>query len=401
MVSYSYYTNSNGSIQSVPPTALIIPDNTSAKWQQLPVNGIVPGTFTAIRQFDRLPLVNGSYSFNSADPYQYGLASTNINGTTANLGVLIFNPVGATLSQQAAGGQQGFTAKVDYLVADWHIIHDDVQIPQIDVTAQQVKLVPVKLTLDVLKRAGDPNADNTLYQGLYNSGNPANQNDLDVVNLETGNGVVYTQGNLIHGVPSPPLGSGGAAYYVNTDPQSGTYRTGIIYVDPFKIPAGTPIRVLYEGDGDWAIALQKAYAQYSRVASPANNAPISPGTYFLIQTNGTAQIYFPRCDINKSVTASIQYKDANGTVQRIPLTQLAIDTPSGPYAYIDLLSTLSANGTSLSAGQRKDITADPNWTVYGPINGVSVKARVIWKDNNNVTNAWRIQDLDTYLTPGS
>ena len=102
------------------------------------------------------------------------------------------------------------------------------------------------------------------------------------------------------------------------------------------------------------------------------------------------------------MTVSLQYvatTSTGTTVVRIPPTQFTIDNLEGNYAYIDL--TGGANANALSSKDQAGILADTNWTVYGPILGVSVRSRVIWKDNNNSVNNWRIQDLDTFLTPGS
>jgi hypothetical protein len=43
---------------------------------------------------------------------------------------------------------------------------------------------------------------------------------------------------------------------------------------------------------------------------------------------------------------------------------------------------------------------DPNstWRIVGDLRGVSVKARVIWKDTGGRNAPWRIQDLDTFQT---
>jgi hypothetical protein len=350
----------------------------------------VPGSLVVTRAFDRLKASEG---FDPSEPYQYHLVTNNVAGTNANLGVLQFNPAGANVSQQTPNGERAFMGYVDYSVLDWHIIRDDVEIPQIG--ANNVGLVPVKLTLDVIKRLGDANFDNTTYAGIYGSNNPAGQNDIDVIDLATG-AVLNGSGNVVRGVATPAVSGAGPDYYIDTDARSGTYSTGTIYVNPLRLKPGAQIRVLYKGDGDWGVAMQKAYSQYTpEIAGGAVQTRPAVGSFSTYGVDMAAtSIWFPLCDLNKSVTVTLQVTQANGDVVRLAPTQMTIDQPdvANGYAWIKVAPYLPT-GTSA-------------WSVAGTITGVSVKARVIWKDENRTnttgpTNGWRVQDLDTYLTPGA
>ena len=107
-------------------------------------------------------------------------------------------------------------------------------------------------------------ADTTPYTSLYNPADPTSDvNDIDVISLGTAPAnpdvtqpAELSQGTVVRGVPTPAV-SGGAAYYVDTDPKTGTYATGTVYVNPSVLPQGSQIRVFYQADGDWAVGLRK------------------------------------------------------------------------------------------------------------------------------------------------
>lgn len=413
-VSFSY--NDNGVIRAVPAIDLRVDDNDVGVWQPIKdaqgktYQDLMDGSETVQREFTRLPA--SAPQWDRDDPYEYKLVSPNISATSgtsdviyANMGVIAFNPAGATYSERTPFGQRALAAYIDYAVLDWHILREDLEVPSVFALAN--RSLRLKLTLNFIKRAGDAQPDQTLYQGLYNNSNAPV--DIQVFDLQgsvpdpKNNGAPMPPGiPLYAGVPGDPQ----AHYWIDPDERSGTYRTGTIYVNEDLVPRGTQLRVLYKADGDWAVAIQKAYARYERAYDDGQwrTRPDGPGRF---GREGT-RLYFNRVDVNKSVVATFQYtrNDARtgnqDTLVRTPPVQLTIDeagvegTDDEGYAYVDLANALRQD----IVGKYMPGIKDPNaWGVYGPMRGVSLKVRVIWKDNASTTNVWRIQDLNTYITP--
>ena len=419
LISYTYEDSSG--LQSVNQVAITVPDSFNAVWQTIPTGAgmatdVSPGSDVVTRAFTRL---KKSDAFDANDPYEYKLVSDNIapNGTAtnANFGVLNFNPSGATYSENTSYGQRAFTAYVDYAVLDWHIIHEDRDVPSAFISAGG-GLVPVRTTLAFIKRYGDTDSDNSTYNGLYNVANDANKTDIQIFNLDDPTGTPLVAGDYNNTANTP-----NADYFIDDDPRSGTYRTGTIYVNTARLKSGVKLRILYKAEGDWAVSLQKAYDTYSLATSTAGGTVranyITSGNFdsFAVSPGkgANAQIRLPYTDLNKAFLVTIQYVTAAGVVKRLsPIQMVAdgdssldttIEDPAAPgngndkhFAYIDVSKYLS--GDVNKAGEFLDAT---DWYPYGTIRGVSAKARVIYHDNNNTTNSWRIQDLDTFLTPAA
>jgi len=372
---------------------LVVVPASTFQWIALPSVGsgesVVPGSDIVTRAFRRLP---ASDNWTSDDPYEYKLVSANIaaapGGTSfANLGQIAFHPSGATHVEESNTASRGFVAYVDYYVLDWHILRDDREVPAVSPDAAGA--VPIRLTLSRLKRNGDANSDNTLYDGLFPSADtdPASNYDLRVVRMDTG--AVLTQGDY-----DLRDGADAGADYWARDGRDGTWDTGTLYVNSSRLPVGTPLRVLYKADGDWAVSVQKASSVYrSWVASQSGRPPADRTDAGLVFGDPSrfgiegSRIYFWRSEINKSVVIRLETFDSAGEASRQAPLQVTIDRTDGDHAYVDIARLLPA-GTV-------------RYRVFGgEIRGVSTKVRVTWKDRPDDRAPWQVQDLDTYLSAG-
>lgn len=377
-------------------------------WKEIPLpsggtaEDILERSETVTRAFTRLP-ASATSTWDASDPYEYKLLSGNISpaaGKTsyANVGVLAFNPAGANYSETTSYGQQAFRAFVDYAVLDWHILRDDREVPS--VFADNDGAIPIKLSLNFLKRSGDAEADNSLYSGLYRDASvPV---DLQVFDLQ---GSVERDPAVNPGLGDPLRGGDYAVrnanddYWVNYDERGGTYRNGTIYLNSARIKPGTQLRILYKADGDWAVSFQKALTAYEQeVNSGAYEARPSKGKPASFGREGM-KLWFHRSELDKSVVVTLQYTNITGSTVRTAPVQLTIDQldpAEKDFAYVDLGPQTPLN--RLMPGLKSGITPEQAWRVVGAANGVSLKTRVIWHDNNSTSNAWRIQDVDTYIT---
>lgn len=417
-ITFSYEDN-NGNVVSVAPFPIEVPDADEGVWQKIAYGGqeyknLFEGSEVVSRQFDRLKAYSAPgipTDWDDNDPYQYKLLSSNIAPESptqtvyANMGVLAFNPAGANYSERTAFGQQAFTAYIDYSVLDWHILREDREVPDVSDGA-----VPLKLTLNFIKRIGDTETDMTSYTGLYRDVQPDKQVDIQVFDLQ---GSVARTPQINPGLGDPLRGGDYAEragadqdkdYWIDYEERTGSYRTGTIYINSSRVPAGSQLRILYKADGDWAVALQKAYASYEQAFETDGEPSPRPSKYDQYGQRNT-NLYFWRSNINKSVVATFQYtRDDDGDDDPVVRTQpitLAISEIDQDANFFDP----ATNKPQFAYVNVKDympkLKPNTRWYVFGKVNGVSLKVRVIWRDNAAVSNVWRIKDLETYITPSS
>ena len=425
LISYSYDSGSGvyKTVDKQPFPDAVGTGTNGGQWENITTpagKAILPGSSRVYRVFDRVTTTAGApgtINWDPAapnDPYQYALLSDNIKdasnlSTFANIGRIAFNPAGASYGQRNAEGQQAFTAYIDYSVLDWHILREDREVPS--TTTGQFNEISVRTTLGNWKRAGDPNPDNTVYDGMFGAGT----RDIVVIDLQTGR-------ELVGDDYSNASTTSDADYWINNE-QNGSYRSGTIYINtretrPFKVnpvPRGSQIRILYKADGDWGVSIQKAYSRYQGVASATGFPPTdSPSSFTMGDgTTNNMQIVFNRSEYNKSFVAQFRYVMDDGTtdgkiVQTAPQQVTLSGTDGTPfitsgtvdYAFAELNK---ADGTGLMPNRR----AGTPWSVVSDTAfGVSVKSRVIYRDANSgrgVNTAdpsagWHVQDVDTYLT---
>lgn len=409
LVSFSKEVGGNAT-QTLEDIPVIVPANTFA-WMPIPGGAdLLPGSEVVKQRFKR---ISSATAWDADNPYQYRLARPNIadgaSFTFANIGMLVFNPNGATYSE--AG--QSFSAYVDYAVLDWHIIRDDREVPSS--VAGTAGDVPVRLSVQKLKLSGDENIDGTDYVGVFPSNDPTANSDIVVIRMDTG--LPLSRGDYALRATT----DSGAGFWVNGEGRDNTYGSGVIYVNTNVVPRGTPLRVLYKGSSDWGVSLSKAAANYRPTMSGGAYLPHPPltptdhdgdvttdplplgdsaafGVYALA---GREYMTFNYSELNKSVVATFEYVDTTGSTIRTAPTQFTIGTELE-------LDTVDAGGatvpwrfaaTDITRYMPNRNTAVP-WRVVGNVKGVSVKSRVIWKDQVSRRARWRIQDMDTYLTQG-
>jgi hypothetical protein len=407
-ISYSY--DAGNAVQVVKNLTISVPDSTQAIWQPIPGGqDIVPGSETVSRQFERLPATAGV--FDADDPYQYKLVTSNIAGgvtpTVANLGVLSFNPAGATYTERTPYGQRPFIAYANYAVLDWHIIRENREVPYaLPNNIGGASLVPIRVTLNNIKRLGDSEINNGIYNGIFRDA--ATPRDIVIFNLSTvvdpATGLPLQGGEIDNGTLLP---DGNQAYYVDRDRKNGSYRTGTIFINTNLVGRGSQLRILYKAAGDWAVSLQKARSSYEVVTdgTTVQNWPHSQKAdgFGLVGAGLGMQMRFPLADLNKSFVVTLQYQDSTGAWKRLqPLQMTArisgqdLGAPADydqRFAVVNVADYLPAQAkTDLGAG-------GSNLQVVGTVQGVSVKTRVIWRDNETVRERWRIMDMDSIVPP--
>jgi hypothetical protein len=159
---------------------------------------------------------------------------------------------------------------------------------------------------------------------------------------------------------------------------------------------------LYKAQGDWAVTVQKAYSRYidANAAVPALN---SYNQFGRAGVGVNARLVFPLTDLNKSFVVTIEYVDpTSGEVKRLAPVQMTADVRDGDYAIVDVpkfLPRQDVGNPDPTRGPDGPFDNATGWRVHGTIQGVSVKTRVIWRDSDSPTQRWRVEDMDTYLTP--
>ncbi len=406
------FTKENGaSAQTLEDVPVTIPMNTFG-WVLIPGGiDLIPGTETVKQRFERIAAGAG---WDDDNPYQYKLVRPNISDgaalTFANIGMVAFNPVGAT----SAEAGQSFSAYVDYAVLDWHIIRDDREVPSS--TTGTAGDVPVRLSVQKVKPSGEENLDGSEYVGVFPSNDPTANSDIVVVRLDTG--VPLTRGDYALRATTDV----NSDFWINNEGRSNdsSYGSGVIYVNTNRVPRGTPIRILYKGMAEWGVSLSKAVANYKSVPLPQNlleawdhdadattdPMPIgSAGNFSYLTQSGVEYLIFNDCELNKSATAVFEYTDTTGSLVRTPAAQFTLGTelelPNVPTTQQNHMPSgvtdwkfVATDVTKFMPGRD---TTKP-WRVVGTIKGVSVKSRVIWKDSVSRKARWRIQDMDSELT---
>ena len=406
-------TYDTGGVLKTDTIPMVVDDAQAGTWLAIPgVSDSIPGSETVVREFDR---IKSTDTWDNADPYQYKLRSPNIavsNATYGNLGVLNFNPNGANYVEAGTVNPKPFTAYLDYAVLDWHILREEREVPSLipitvnDKGGTPVKLAPIRMTLTNIKHIGDAEADNTFYNGLYNDAK--NQVDFQAFNLNDPGAGILTQGDYNGGTPNV----NDADYYVDSDEKGGTFKTGTVYVNLDRLPAGSKIRFLYKAVGDWAISLQKAYSHYQAARLSNGNPSAFPligkfDGFGLAGVGPTAELRFPLSDLGKSFVVTVQYTLKDGTVKQLAPIQMTTDKDKGnalgDAAYdskqhdVDYAKVNVYN--NLPSGVQAEFAGATGWNVTGAVTGVSIKSRVIYRDTDSTTNRWRVQDMDSYLTP--
>jgi hypothetical protein len=361
--------------------------------------------------------LKSNYTAATTDPYTYVVYSSDSTLEAVNLGVLAVNP-----------RIQGQTVSVSYLVYNWHIIREDETVPTTTTDTGQVidsTQSPIHLTLDHLKRVGDVLDNQTTYPGLFRNIGAVSTDDAtvgyDIIVLDTDTGQSI-------GLTAPPIGTTGASVF-DLDNSNGSnlapgqfavsYQNGYITL-PDGVGTTSPstsawtaivhqhVRVFYEGDYDWAVALQKGPSLYTRNDSglmPLTGAPLPKYSLlagqYAIDANGN--IYFPRSDAGQSVELmDISYQDTTGKQYQIGTLTLSIaDSANSTYAddTLDNPSSGVRMGGDTQENLLNSLTVDSNSTLQinsikiGAVQGISARSLVVWKERN----LWKSREVTTIL----
>jgi len=333
------------------------------------------------RGFDPLPI---NQPFSAVDPYQFKVLN-------AVVGVIGFNPLAAT---PGAGGTpaSGITAKIDYDVDDWHIIHEDRVAPN---SAPH----GVKLTLNGIEPVGVVDEYQEPYTALLKSygerPTPTPNIDLLVVDLETG--LTMDSRTLqppAHGNGVQGNGSNGQINYRDGSIQFNDLvqwtlpNGGPTAPDPI---AGKRLRIYYRTPQDWGLQFTKAATNYVRVTDLRQL-----GYQEYLEVAGVdGYLFFPIQDHDQAVLVDYTW------VQHSSMTdQDIVRTETGEYHQI-LDPALPAAPPSMvptppwwlqvDGAQRADYVRG-SFRVQR-VRGVSVRARAVWREGNR----WRRLDLDSFV----
>lgn len=353
----------------------------------LPTGTWIFGSTTLSREFRCLNMpTSAAYTF-SADPYEYALANSNFPNSNVNVGALAFNPRAA--GQQ--GGRAPLQARISYTTLDWHIIHEDREIPTSGSHT-------IRLALNNLKKLGDPPSASggDVYHGFIPQKIPADTaNDADFIVLDLNTGKVRTA----------PLGTASIGNVDDTDTGNDgdvnvSYNGGRVTfpadsTDPSKNFGGAHVRVFYASALEWGVAVQKAPSFYQQRLTPITDKNALPGPlrvaeYFIAGN----RVYFPLCDAGKTVEfEGIRYTNitgadaeandvaqAVGDIERNSVNDNNLTNIPGKYASVDVADLRLPKYQS---GLR-----------FTSIRGASVRSTIIWKERGD----WKTRNVDTLLT---
>jgi type II secretory pathway pseudopilin PulG len=397
LLNISYY-NTSGQLSQLIDIPVDVPRD-MYDWVPIPAASL-PADFrsfaaftdTCARKFQDRTGVFTAWS--KVDPYEYYLDPNQsprigaANGIQANVGVIVFNPLGRDWTEYTSTGPRPLTARIDYDVLDWHIIREDRPLPTS--TPYQVSL-----SLSGLKKLGDIEDDQTqyadLFSGIQRTGNGQFGNPVDVMVYNASNGT-----------------------YVDPSNYTVSYKDGTVtFADTFgNANASATMRFFYRAHGDWALQIQKAAASYRQTLGFPSFAEFYIGGTGTVTGGSATRIYFPLSEAGKTVSIrEYWYRNSNGT-QRVGNETFRIN------ANRTLFQTLQ-NGAATqvctwidiaSSDKHPDaISFDASSTGYAAlgVQGLSFRSRVLWKSgstvtstaNGNVVNTrWRHSDLDTILT---
>ncbi len=278
----------------------------------------------------------------SSDAYEFKLLDP-------VLGILSFNPLG--YSQTEFG--HSLEAKIDYDILDLQIIREDKRV------SQSGPFI-VNLTLHDLKETGvsvEVNGDT--YQGIHPPVIPAGV-DVMAIDLET-----------LMAIPIEKIWIDYKAGIINLPATVTLVGEGSTV--PNISPAGRNIRFYYKAEGDWSLQFQKAYVQYER----RDSGTLDFKSY-MPDASDFRKIWLSACNVNHSIAVDYDYLDNSGQVRKVV---------GENHKATDALDLLGSTKCTY-------ITLDHDPIRIYSVNGVSARARVLWREGER----WRHVQLDTILT---
>ncbi len=337
-----------------------------------------PIRWTSVTVYRTFQALDNTAAF-GPDPYQFMLKTDDTGATNANVGAVAFNPLAA-----GGSGIPPLKAQVSYQTVDWSILHEDRDIPALSGSDTSA----IRLTLKNLKRAGDPNPDNTIYGGIAGAGSGIIIQDLDsgaVIAPAAATAPTYDPTD-----PAAPLydedlnGTSTDPARINVSYATGrlTFGAGV-----FGDNKAHRVRIFYQGDANWTVAVQKAPAYYAQLPNVNGTDPNLAPAQCAFDTSVKA-LDFPRSDAGKTVEVdgivATLGTGTTATTKAYPSVTAAIgsQTPptGGQYVTLDL-SGLFGSDT-------------PTAVTFSAVRGLSSRAVVAWKERNQ----WKVHTVDTILT---
>jgi len=373
-----------------------------------------------------LPIPKDATPFSQTDPYQYKLLNE-------NLGVILFNPIGnATFVSREGHDREPLTARVNYDVYDWRILHDDFRIDtgvlpgEPSAVDPQVLTAQHKLPIGSLKVAGLAGPDGLPITPIPTLEVPppvAGTTDTSTANGPSADNFVLVD-----------LDTGGVFCEVNTNNRTQSLitvnkNTGVVTINDIDgdstngitgellLPDGTTmnvqmdnraVRALYMANQEYSVQVLKAASQYTVSATAAN---LATGQFYMGGTVATVgqpwRIYFPQSDNGRKVTVGeVTYlRNGDNFVHDLLAQDFLVKVRPG-----DALNMPSIDLTDV----------DPNATAISFQNGIgargikgaSVAVRVLWNPTafhltpdgptnmsklNQWGQAWRKTTNETFL----
>jgi len=277
------------------------------------------------------------------DPYEYKVIDP-------TLGIVSFNPLG--YAQTEFG--RPLEARIDYDILDLEIIREDKRAPA-------EPPYRINLTLNRIKKSNETLLpDGSAYAGIHP---PQIGDDIVAIDLESACKIDLSAANISYkdgAVELPELitlvGQGGATS---------------------AVPArGRNIRFFYKAEGDWSLQFHKAYSEYER---EYGDEPLDFRSYH-ISASDPKQLGFSACNANNTIAVDYEYMDEDTGRQRkiVGETHKATDAlDRGPGGVESTFIELARTPTRIYS-----------------VSGISVRARVIWREGER----WRYVDLDSTLT---
>jgi len=355
-------------------------------------NSIDLDTVHVYRSFERIDI---NTAWDPKDPYEYKVLEPNI-------GMVLFNPAGYNYQERRQRQLIPLRANFDYDVYDWHIIQDERRVGS-------SAPYNIKLTLDEIKLKGELNNDNTRYQGLALPGGPNADTDLLIVDVADGSTVVNEPNKRSYTID----GLKGIVKFEDTV----WVRRPDDLTKAFQIsPADKTFRFLYMSHNDWAVQIQKATHRYQLLPRPSG-ATLGVGQCWVShegllvsgQHAASPRMYFPLCDIGKTVVIREYYWVSEGYVIHVARDEefVILAPRADDIVQLGYISITDHHNDALGFEVHDNIVAAQG------VMGTSVKARVIWAPTQRERSAeerqlvnpqirfipsWRMVDFDTHLT---
>ncbi|RYG47979.1 hypothetical protein EON79_05840 [bacterium] len=302
----------------------------------------------------------------SNDPFEYKVLS-------ASRGMLLFNPAGYSQTIDGSNGRQPLEASLDYVVADWRVLHEDFRLTASD--NGQAKLAIGALKGPVSEPDGrqatsmtftEPN-NTTLLARIQSPG----ATFLQITDLDTG-GIVCERDPDTQATLVTVNKSLGLVEMADANTGAENRQIKILLADgqirDFDLQ-GRALRMFYMTRDEFAVQVLKPAASYSQTVGRPGAAEFYVGGSASGVGGVLTRLYFPRSDAGQKVTIGVlNYLDSTNRQRQIVGQDFTIrfrqneENPS-----IDLLDVDSSAARF-----------DPNTISARDVRGTSLTVRTLW-----------------------